>query len=59
MKNIMEKWDGTGVVYFRNNLPYAARIEYGAHSTQAPQGMVRLAMASVNNVIKKAIQKVA
>ena len=59
MKNIMEKWDGTGVVYFRNNLPYAARIEYGAHSTQAPQGMVRLAMASVNNAIKKAIQKVA
>ena len=59
MKNIMEKWDGTGVVYFRNNLPYAARIEYGAHSTQAPQGMVRLALASVDNAIKKAIQKVA
>lgn len=59
MKNVIEKWDGTGVVYFRNNLPYAARIEYGAHSTQAPQGMVRLAMASVNNAIKKAIKKVA
>lgn len=59
MKNVIENWDGTGVVYFRNNLPYAARIEYGAHSTQAPQGMVRLAMASVNNAIKKAIKKVA
>ena len=59
MKNVIEKWDGTGAVYFINSLPYAARIEYGAHSTQAPQGMVRLAMASVNNAIKKAIQKVA
>jgi hypothetical protein len=59
MKNVIEKWDGTGAVYFINSLPYAARIEYGAHSTQAPQGMVRLALASVDNAIKKAIKKVA
>jgi len=59
MRNVMEKWDGTGIVYFRNNLPYAARIEYGAHSTQAPQGMVRLALLTLKNAIKQSIKKVA
>tara|TARA_R110002012_G_scaffold279875_1_gene468295 strand:+ start:1358 stop:1798 length:441 start_codon:yes stop_codon:yes gene_type:complete len=59
MKSVMKSWDGTGVVYFRNNLPYAARIEYGAHSKQAPQGMVRLALITLNQAIKKSIQKVA
>tara|TARA_B110000046_G_scaffold61020_1_gene68613 strand:+ start:182 stop:622 length:441 start_codon:yes stop_codon:yes gene_type:complete len=59
MKSVMAKWDGTGVVYFRNNLPYAARIEYGAHSNQAPQGMVRLALIMLDQAVKKSIKKVA
>ncbi len=32
------------VFYFTNNLPYALALEFG-HSNQAPQGMVRLAVA--------------
>lgn len=32
------------VFYFTNNQPYALRLEFG-HSDQAPQGMVRLAVA--------------
>ena len=28
--------------YLTNNSPYAERIEYEGHSTQAPDGMVRI-----------------
>lgn len=33
-------------IYIVNNLPYAMRLEYG-WSKQAPQGMARLAVASI------------
>jgi len=59
MMSVVDKWDGTGFIYFTNNLPYAARIEYGAHSTQAPSGMVRVALSTVEQSVNKAINKVA
>lgn len=30
--------------YFYNNLPYINRLEYGSHSKQAPNGMVRISL---------------
>lgn len=30
------------IFYMTNNLPYAARVEFSAWSTQAPQGMMRI-----------------
>jgi len=35
-----------GIVYLTNALPYARDLEYG-YSTQAPSGMVRLAVAAI------------
>lgn len=35
-----------------NNLPYIRRLEYG-WSTQAPQGMVRITAAKVNEALKR------
>ncbi|CNK69803.1 phage protein [Yersinia mollaretii] len=32
---------GTKAIYFTNNVPYAYRLEFG-HSSQAPNGMVRI-----------------
>ena len=43
-----------GVVYLTNGLPYARELEYG-HSTQAPNGMVRLAVQRFEDHVKSAI----
>ena len=32
-------------VYLTNNLPYIQKLEYDAHSSQAPAGMVRVSIA--------------
>ena len=32
-------------VFLTNNLPYIQRLEYDAHSSQAPAGMVRISIA--------------
>mgnify|MGYP003625987674 FL=1 len=45
-------------LYLANNLPYAGRIEFGAYSTQAPAGMVRVNVAAFQQAIDKAINKV-
>lgn len=39
--------------YFRNNVPYALKLEYG-HSTQAPQGIVRITMTRWRSFIAQA-----
>lgn len=39
------------VFYITNSLPYAKRLEYG-YSDQAPQGMVRLTVVELPNLIK-------
>lgn len=47
--------DASGKVYYlANNLPYAHRLEDG-WSTQAPHGMVSLAMAEVQSIVNDAV----
>ena len=43
-----------GIVYIANGLPYANELEFG-HSTQAPNGMVRLAVVEFEDIMRKAI----
>lgn len=61
-----------GVVYLSNSLPYARKLEYGeypnppknptgktvnGYSTQAPQGIFRIAAAQFNDYVQRAISK--
>lgn len=39
------------VVYLTNNVPYIQRLEYDAHSRQAPNGMVRVSVALFEGVL--------
>jgi hypothetical protein len=39
------------VVYLTNNVPYIGRLEYDAHSRQAPNGMVRVSVALFEGVL--------
>lgn len=39
------------ITYLTNNLPYAQVLEYEGHSSQAPAGMVRVAMARITQNI--------
>lgn len=41
--------------YIVNNLPYAIPLEYG-HSTQAPEGMVRVTLARFQQIVEEAIR---
>lgn len=41
-------------IFIMNNLPYAIPLEYG-HSTQAPNGMVRVTVAELQQMIKAAV----
>lgn len=43
-------------LYLSNSLPYAARIEYDGHSTQAPSGMVRKNAARIKTIIRTQLQ---
>lgn len=39
------------VVYLTNNVPYIGKLEYDAHSRQAPNGMVRVSVALFEGVL--------
>ena len=54
----VKKYDGLGSVFLTNNLPYAAKIEYGTHSSQAPTGMVRLNVFAFQQTFDWAVKKV-
>lgn len=41
--------------YIVNNLPYAVSLEYG-HSTQAPQGFVRVTLARFQQIVNEAVR---
>ena len=58
MVSTIKKYNGLGYILLKNNLPYASRIEYGAHSSQAPTGMVRLNVLHFQAALNKAIKKV-
>ena len=49
--NQMQAQEGGAVFYITNSLPYARPLEYG-HSNQAPNGMVRLTVVELPNLIK-------
>lgn len=46
------------VVHITNNLPYGLRLEYEGHSSQAPQGMVRITVAEFQSIIDQAARGV-
>lgn len=39
------------VVYLTNNVPYIQKLEYDAHSQQAPNGMVRISVARFEGLL--------
>lgn len=41
--------------YITNSLPYAIPLEYG-HSTQSPNGMVRITLANFQKIVEEAIR---
>lgn len=45
-------------IYFTNNLPYAAVIEFDGHSGKAPHGMVRINTARWNSIVSKMAKRV-
>ncbi len=50
--NVLAKMGGAGSVNFLTNaLPYGEMLEYHAHSSQAPAGMVRVSMARIGSYI--------
>ena len=59
MKSVIEGSFPDQAIFLTNLLPYAQRIEYGAHSSQAPQGMVRISIAKFDQMFNKAKSKVA
>lgn len=38
-------------IFFTNNLPYAARIEFDGHSWRKPEGMVRINLVRWNKIV--------
>lgn len=45
--------DGSQPVFLTNNLPYVEAIEFGAHSSKAPTGMVRKNVIRFGQIINK------
>ena len=43
-------------IYFTNNVPYAVPLEFG-HSTQAPQGMVRITAREFLPIVNQALRE--
>ncbi|WP_048223506.1 hypothetical protein [Enterobacter quasiroggenkampii] len=48
---------GMKAIYFCNNVPYAYRLEMG-HSSQAPEGMVRITAAEFQRFFEEAVREV-
>lgn len=48
---------GVKEIYFVNNVPYAYRLEFG-HSSQAPNGMVRVTAENFQKLFSEATQEV-
>jgi hypothetical protein len=46
------------VHFLTNNLPYALRLEYGWSKNQAPAGMVGLAVAEFQSIVRDAAAEV-
>lgn len=57
ISNIAKEFPGK-VAYIVNPAPYANRIEYGGHSSQRPNGMVRVTVADFQQIVKVAVNGV-
>jgi hypothetical protein len=58
--SVLERLKGDETFYFSNNAPYVLRIEYEGHSsTKAPDGMVRVSLAEVGQLINQAVREAA
>tara|TARA_R110000822_G_scaffold59380_5_gene148251 strand:- start:1119 stop:1559 length:441 start_codon:yes stop_codon:yes gene_type:complete len=55
---VTESFKGDGAIFLTNNVPYANRIEYLGHSSQAPTGMVRINVLAFQQAINKAVQEI-
>jgi hypothetical protein len=56
MKEAVNSAKGNRIVYFRNNLPYACRIEFDGWSFKAPAGMFRKNVARFQQIVGEAIR---
>jgi len=45
-------------IYLTNKVPYAERIEYFGHSSQAPEGMARINVAAFQHLVQAEVSKV-
>jgi len=56
VQDILAKLKGDETFYFSNNAPYVLVIEYEGHSSEkAPDGMVRVSLLEVGQLINQAI----
>ena len=56
--DVLAKLKGDETFYFSNNAPYVLVIEYEGHSSvKAPDGMVRISLAEVGQLINQAIRE--
>lgn len=55
---VLSKLKGDETFYFSNNAPYILVIEYEGHSsTKAPDGMVRISLLEVGQLINEAVRE--
>lgn len=57
MTNIVTSSEIGVVLTLANNLPYIRKLEYG-HSKQAPQGMVRLTVEELNQIVGDSVKMI-
>jgi hypothetical protein len=56
--DVLNSLKGDETFYFSNNAPYVLRIEYEGHSSvKAPQGMARISLAEVGQLINQAVRE--
>lgn len=54
-QKVLATFQGDGVLYLSNGLIYGQELEYHAHSKQAPNGFVRLALREYRRYLQRAI----
>lgn len=55
IENITDDVAGS-TFYLINNLPYIGRLEFDGHSTQAPNGMVRVSIENFQQMLNETIE---
>jgi hypothetical protein len=56
--DVLARLQGDETFYFSNNAPYVLRIEYEGHSSvKAPDGMARISLLAVGQLINQAVRE--